>query len=415
MATYKSDFINVMMERGFFNQATNLDGMDELLVSGPQVAYCGYDPTADSLHVGHMVTIMMLYWFQQTGNKVLTLMGGATGLVGDPSFKDEARPLLGEEGIAENIAGIKQGFRHLIRYGDDEHDAIMVNNADWLKGLGYIEFLRDYGTCFSVNRMLSFDSVKIRLEREQSLSFLEFNYMLMQAFDFVELYKRHNCRIQLSGADQWGNVVNGVELGRRKENVELFGFTCPLLTTSSGKKMGKSEGNAVWLNEDKLSNFDFYQYWRNTEDGDVIRFMKIFTPMTMADIAKYEKLEGQEINEAKKVLAYAVTKLVRGQAAAEEAQETARQAFELGAKATGLPTFEMSMADFAGKSYLDLFVECNLTSSKGEARRLAQGGGAKINDNAIDDKTVAAQEDIDSDGMVKLSAGKKKHALIKVA
>ena len=416
MTQYNSDFLNILDERGFINQGTDFEGLDETLENSMVTAYCGYDPTADSLHVGHLVTIMMLYWLQHCGHRPLTLMGGATGLVGDPSFKDDARPLMSEEQIDSNIDGMQSVFGHILDYDSGKkNSAEMLNNADWLKDLGYIEFLRTTGRHFSVNRMLSFESVKRRLDREQNLSFLEFNYMLMQAYDFAELYRTHECRLQISGADQWGNIVNGVELGRRTEGVTLFGLTAPLLTTASGKKMGKSEGNAVWLNPDKLSHFDFYQFWRNVEDADVERFLKIFTPLPLKQIEKLAALEGQAINDAKKVLAFEVTKLVRGAAAAKEAETTALETFEQGEASEGLPMIELDATALEAKRYIDLYVEVGLTDSKGEARRLIKGGGARINDEKMaDELREASVNDADPEGVIKLSAGKKRHALIRI-
>jgi tyrosyl-tRNA synthetase len=411
MTQFKSDWLRILDERGFLYQSTGLEELDQAAASGMLTGYCGYDPTAPSLHVGHLLTIMMLYWFQQTGHKPITLMGGATGMVGDPSFKDESRPLMTEQTIADNMAGIKKAFGPILDYENGKNNAVMVNNADWLKGLGYIEFLRDYGTHFSVNRMLSFESVKIRLEREQHLSFLEFNYMLMQAFDFVELYKNYGCTVQMCGADQWGNVINGVELGRRKENVSLHGLTTALLTTASGKKMGKSEGNAVWLDRGLLSDYDFYQFWRNTEDADVIKFLKLFTALPMDEIARLAQLKDAEINDAKKILAYEATKIVRGQEAADSAAATALQTFSGTGKGADLPRFALAQDD--SRSIIDLLVKAGLAASKGEAKRLIAGKGIRINDEAVEDESrTISNDDFDADGEIKLSAGKKRHALL---
>ena len=377
MTVFKSEALKILSERGFVNQATDLDGLDEILSTKKITAYCGYDPTANSLHIGHLITIMMLYWLQQTGHRPLTLMGGATGLVGDPSFKDKSRPLITEEIIATNISGIQQAFGGLLHYGPLKDDAVMVNNADWLKGIGYIEFLRDYGTHFSVNRMLSFDSVKLRLEREQHLSFLEFNYMLMQAFDFVQLYRDYDCVLQVSGADQWGNVVNGVELGRKKENVTLFGLTAPLLTDASGKKMGKSEGNALWLNPDLQSDYDYYQYWRNVDDSMVEKMLKLFTCLPMNEIARLAALGGSEINEAKKVLAFEATKMLRGVDAATKAAQTALETFAGAGRSEGLPTITLTAGE-ANISIVDLIIRAGFADAKGEAKRLIKGNGIRL-------------------------------------
>ena len=414
-ATYKSDFLNILQERGFIHQCSDFEGLDLKLMQGVQTAYTGYDPTAPSLHVGHMLWMMMLHWFQECGHKPIFLSGGGTALIGDPSFKDKTRPLLGPSDIEANIATIKNGFARYARFGDGATDALLVNNADWLLHLNYMEFLRDYGTHFTINRMMSFDSVRLRLEREQPLTFLEFNYMILQAYDFVELHRRYGTILQLGGSDQWGNMINGVELGRRKEGFSLFTLTCPLLTTASGAKMGKTEGGAVWLNADMFSPYDFWQYWRNTEDADVVKFMKLFTTMPLDEIARYEKLQGSEINEGKKKLAFEVTKLCHGEAAAHDAEATARQVFEQGGVGGDLPTIEVRKADLeAGIALADLLVQAGLAASKGEARRLVQGGGIKCNDQPVTDAAAVIKADaLSADGQIKLSAGKKRHALVK--
>jgi tyrosyl-tRNA synthetase len=411
---YTSDFLKILNERGFIHQCSDFEGLDKKLTSGAQSAYVGYDATAPSLHVGNLLSIMMLYWFQQTGHKPITLMGGGTTKIGDPSGKDESRKMLDDAGIDANIDGIKQVFAKFLDYGDGK--ARMANNAEWLAGLNYIDFLRDYGVHFTINRMLSFDSVKLRLEREQPLTFLEFNYMILQAYDFVELHKRHGTILQLGGSDQWGNIINGVELGRRTKGAELYALTCPLLTTSSGAKMGKSAAGAIWLNADMLKPYDYYQFWRNTEDADVGRFLKYYTIMPMAEIARLEALQGQEINEAKKVLAFEATKLCHGEAAAKEAEATAKQVFEQGGVGGDLPSIDIARSRLAaGVALLDLLVETGMAASKGEARRLVQGGGIKRNDETVSDAAANFNEgDLTGDGYIKLSAGKKRHALVKV-
>ncbi len=414
--TYKSEFLNILNERGFIHQCSDFDALDAKLMEGTQSAYIGFDATADSLHVGSLVQIMMLYWFQQSGHKPITLMGGGTTKVGDPSGKDESRKMLDDAGIQKNIDGIKSVFAKYLSYGDGETDAMMVNNDEWLSQLNYINFLRDYGPHFMINRMMTFDSVKLRLEREQPLTFLEFNYMILQAYDFAELSRRHDTVLQMGGSDQWGNIINGVDLGRRVDSASLFALTTPLLTTSSGAKMGKTADGAVWLNDDKLSAYDFWQYWRNTEDADVGKFLKLFTTLPMDEIAKLEALEGAEINEAKKVLAFEATKMCHGEQAAIDAQETAARTFEQGSVGDDLPSVDVDAARLSdGINVLDLFVEAGLTDSKGEAKRLVKGGGAKINDAAISDMAQnATNDDLTEDGYIKLSAGKKKHALVRI-
>ncbi|WNK01234.1 tyrosine--tRNA ligase [Thalassospiraceae bacterium LMO-JJ14] len=415
MAHYKSDFITRLTERQFMHQCTDLDALDEKCAAGPVTAYIGFDCTAPSLHVGSLVSIMLLRLLQQTGHKPIVLMGGGTTRVGDPSGKDESRKLLDDAAIAANMAGIKSVFQKYLSFGDGPTDAIMVNNADWLDSLNYVEFLRDIGPHFTINRMLSFDSVKLRLEREQPLTFLEFNYMILQAYDFVELAKRNGCALQMGGSDQWGNIVNGVELGRRVADKHLFGLTTPLLTTASGAKMGKTADGAVWLNEDALSHYDYWQYWRNTEDADVGKFLRLFTELPMDEIARLEALEGAEINDAKKILADEATKLCRGADAAAEARKTAETTFEQGGMGETLPSVDVPRAEIeAGVGILTLFTQAGLASSNGDARRLIKGGGAKINDEAISDVNASASlGDLNAEGVIKLSAGKKRHALIK--
>ena len=410
MTELRSSLLRSLIDRGFLHQCTDLDGLDKLALEGPVSAYVGYDATAESLHVGNLLTIMMLRRLQQAGHRPIVLMGGGTTKVGDPSGKDEGRKLLTDEDIARNLAGIRSVFARYLTFGTGPTDAIMVNNADWLDGLQYIPFLRDYGRHFSINRMLSFDSVQLRLQREQPLSFLEFNYMILQAYDFLELARRQLCRLQLGGSDQWGNIVNGVELARRCDGTEMFGFTTPLLATASGAKMGKTASGAVWLNADKLSPYDFWQYWRNTEDADVGRFLKLFTDLPLEEIARVEA--GAGINEAKKLLANAVTALAHGRAATEEAAETARRVFEEGTLDDNLPTIEIDLGN--GVPAFKLFVQAGLAGSNGEARRLIAGGGAYINNAAIEngDRLVTAA-DLTGEGVIKLSKGKKHHALVR--
>ncbi|KGF71246.1 tyrosyl-tRNA synthetase [Hoeflea sp. BAL378] len=416
MSAFKSDFLRTLTERGFIHQMSDEAGLDDLFRTETVTAYIGFDPTAASLHAGGLIQIMMLYWLQQTGHRPIALMGGGTGMIGDPSFKDEARKLLTPELIAENIAGIKTVFSNYLSFGDGPKDAVMADNADWLMGLNYVEFLRDVGRHFSVNRMLAFDSVKTRLDRDQSLSFLEFNYMILQAYDFVELNKRYGCRLQMGGSDQWGNIINGIDLGHRMGGPQLYALTSPLLTTSSGAKMGKSANGAVWLNADMLSAYDFWQYWRNSEDADVGRFLKLYTPLPLDEIRRLEALGGAEINEAKKVLANEVTALLHGRAAAEEAAETARKTFEEGAISDNLPTISVAASELeAGVGLLALFVRAGLAASNGEARRQVQGGAIRLNDEAVsDDKTLVTASHLNEDGVIKLSMGKKKHVLVRV-
>jgi tyrosyl-tRNA synthetase len=414
MPAFKSDFLRTLSERGFIHQISDETGLDDLLAKETVTAYIGFDPTAPSLHAGGLIQIMMLHWFQQTGHRPISLMGGGTGMVGDPSFKDEARALMTPATIEANIAGIKKVFSNYLTYGEGPRDALMINNADWLLPINYLEFLRDVGRHFSVNRMLSFDSVKTRLDREQSLSFLEFNYMILQAYDFVELNRRTGCRLQMGGSDQWGNIVNGIDLGHRMGTPQLYALTSPLLTTSSGAKMGKSMSGAVWLNPEMLSAYEFWQYWRNTEDADVGRFLKLYTALPLDEVARLAALGGAEINEAKKVLATEVTAMLHGRAEAEGAAETARKTFEEGALADSLPTIEVSGAELeAGIGVLSLAVKAGLAASNGEARRHVQGGGIRLNDVAVsDERRIVGPGDLVG-GVVKLSLGRKKHVLVK--
>ncbi|MCB2099320.1 MAG: tyrosine--tRNA ligase [Rhodobacterales bacterium] len=417
MTTFRSDFLRLVTERGYLHQCTDLDALDAKAATETVVAYIGFDCTAPSLHAGSLLPIMILRALQKTGHKPIVLMGGGTTRVGDPSGKDESRKLLSDADIAANMAGIKQVFARFLTFGDGPTDAVMVNNADWLDKLNYIDFLRDYGPHFTINRMMTFDSVKLRLEREQPLTFLEFNYMILQAYDFLELSRRVGCHMQMGGSDQWGNIVNGVELGRRVDNRQLFGLTSPLLTTASGAKMGKTAGGAVWLNADRLSPYDYWQYWRNCEDGDVGRFLKLFTELPLDEIARLEALPGVEINEAKKVLATEATALLHGAEAAAQAAETARVTFEEGALADTLPTVEVPAADLAaGIPAFDLIRRAGLAQSGGEARRLIKGGGGKLNDAPFGSETQAVTTaDLNADGVLKLSAGKKRHVLVKPA
>ncbi|OQP88237.1 tyrosine--tRNA ligase [Rhizobium rhizosphaerae] len=417
MSEFKSDFLRTLKERGFIHQISDETGLDDLLSKEMVTAYIGYDPTASSLHVGHLTQIMMLHWFQATGHRPISLMGGGTGMVGDPSFKEEARKLMTVEMIEENIASIKRVFSSYLDYERPGNGALMINNAEWLRSLNYLEFLRDVGRHFSVNRMLSFDSVKTRLDREQSLSFLEFNYMILQAYDFVELARRYECRLQMGGSDQWGNIINGIDLGHRMGTPQLYALTSPLLTTASGAKMGKSASGAVWLNADLLPVYDFWQYWRNTEDADVERFLKLFTTLPMDEIARLAALGGAEINEAKKILATEVTAVLHGRAAAEEAAETARKTFEEGALADSLPSIEVPRSELeAGIGLLSLVVRAGLAASNGEARRHVQGGAVRINDAAVsDERAMIGTGEVTADGVIKLSLGKKKHILVRPA
>jgi len=415
MTLYKSDFLNVLEQRGLIHQISDPAGLDDACTKGPITGYVGYDATATSLHIGNLISVTMLYWLQQTGHRPITLMGGGTSMVGDPSFRDEQRKMLDEATIASNIEGIKKIFSRILRYGDGPTDALMINNADWLLKLNYVSFLRDVGRYFSVNRMLSFDSVKLRLDREQSLSFLEFNYMIMQGYDFVEINRRYGCILQMGGSDQWGNIINGVDLSHRMGGPQLYALTTPLLTTSSGAKMGKSAKGAVWLNGELFSPYDFWQYFRNTEDADVGRFLKVFTRLPLEEIAKLEKLGGAEINEAKKILATEATTIVHGREAANEAAETARRTFEEGAIAESLPTLEIPRAELeSGASVLAMFVKAGLVASNGEARRQIKGGGIRVNDTPVtDDKMMLTPDVLTPEGVIKLSLGRKRHVLLK--
>ena len=416
MSAWKSEFFNIMVERGFYNQCTNDTGFDEYLADcekkgTPAVGYLGSDPTGDSLHVGHIVPVMMLRWFQKCGHKPLTLVGGATARIGDPSGKDKLRPFLSEETLAHNTEGLKKSFRKFLNFETGANAAEMVDNWDWFKDINYLAFLRDIGTCYSVNRMLTMDSVKSRLEREQPMSFLEFNYQLLQGYDFCVLYQKYGCRAQIAGADQWGNIVSGTELGRRRYDVELFGFTSPILTDSSGKKMGKSEGNAVWINDEKLSSYDYYQYFRNIGDAEVGKCLRVFTDLPMAEVHRLESLKDKEINEAKKILAYEATKMCRGEAEAKAAQDTAVKTFEQGMAGGELPEIKADLN--AGIGVLDAFLQIGFVESKGEARRLIKQAGLKINDKPVTDENYKITTADLLNGQVKLSQGKKKHGLIK--
>jgi len=410
--TFRSDFLRTLSERGYIHQCSDLERLDAKAAEGPITAYIGFDATASSLHAGHLLSIMMLRTLQRTGHRPIALMGGGTTKIGDPSGKDEARKMLSDQQITDNIGSIRKVFEKFL---DFDAGARMANNADWLDELKYIPLLREVGPHFTINRMLTFDSVKLRLEREQPLTFLEFNYMILQAYDFVELYKRHGCILQMGGSDQWGNIVNGMELGRRMQGAELFALTTPLLTTSSGAKMGKTAGGAVWLDADLLSPYEYWQYWRNTGDADVERFLKLFTDLPLDEIARLAALQGQEINAAKEVLATEATALLHGRAAAEKARETARTTFAEGALAVDLPTVEVASAKLdAGLGVANAFVEAGLVASTSEARRQIKGGGLKVNDTAVtDEKAQLTGADLTAEGVVKLSLGRKKHVLLK--
>ncbi len=409
--SFKSDFLRLMHERGHVHQCSNLEALDERASKEIITGYMGHDATANSLHIGNMAGIMMLRRLQQTGHKPIALMGGATTKIGDPSFKTESRPMLSDETIATNIAGIKRCFDKYLTFGDGPRDAMIVNNDDWLGHIEYLPFLREVGRHFTINRMLSFDSVKLRLDREQPLTFLEFNYMIMQGYDFVELARRYNCTLQMGGSDQWGNIINGVELGRRMMDKELFALTTPLITTSSGEKMGKSVGGAMWLNEDRLSAYDFWQYWRNTEDADVVRFLKIFTDLPLDEIKRLGKLKDAEINEAKKILAFETTKMCHGADAAEKAAATAKATFEGHGIGEDLPSYTLTQSEMP---IVDVLVSLGFAGSKGEARRLIEGGGVKLNDATISDIAAkATTNDLSTDNIARLSVGKKRHAVIK--
>ncbi len=417
MSKFKSEFFNIMVERGFYNQCTNEVGFDEYIAECeqkgiPAVGYYGSDPTGDSLHVGHIVPIMMLKHFQNLGHKPIMLVGGATARIGDPSGKDKLRPFLSEELIKHNIEGLKTSYKKFLKFDDSANGAILVDNWDWFKDINYLEFLRDIGTCYSVNRMLTMDSVKSRLEREQPMSFLEFNYQLLQGYDFCVLYQKYGCRSQIAGADQWGNITSGTELGRRRYNVELFGLTSHILTDSSGKKMGKSEGNAIWINDDKLSSYDYYQYFRNIGDSEVGKCLRVFTTLPMDEVRRLEALQDKEINEAKKILAYEATKLCRGEDEAKNAMETAIKTFEQGLTGQDLPVINADLN--VGIGVLDAFLHIGFVASKGEARRLIKQSGLKLNDKVITDENYQITTADLVEGQVKLSQGKKKHGLIKL-
>ena len=411
----KSEFLHELKARGYIHQCTDEAGLDTLARNDVVTGYIGFDCTAPSLHVGNLLGIMMLRKLQQTGHRPIVLIGGGTTKIGDPSGKDEARKLLSDAEIAANIAGIESVFGKFLSFGDGPTDGQMVNNADWLEQLKYIDFLRDYGRHFSVNRMLTYESVKLRLEREHPLSFIEFNYMVLQAYDFVELYRRAGCHLQMGGSDQWGNIVGGIELGRRTDGAELFGLTTALLTTASGAKMGKTAQGAVWLNPDMLSAYDYWQFWRNTEDDDVTRFLKLFTELPLDEIERLAKLKGAELNEAKKILATAATALVHGRDAADRAEGTARTTFEEGHIASSLPTLEVARAELEkGIGVLTASVDAGFVQSTGEARRQIKGGGIKVNDDAVsDDRRLLTLDDLTPEGVIKLSLGKKRHVLIR--
>jgi tyrosyl-tRNA synthetase len=417
MSAPTSDFLTVLSERGFIHQCSDFEGLDAKAKAGELIAYVGYDCTAPSLHVGHLLSIMMLHWLQQTGGKPIALMGGGTTRVGDPSGRDESRKLLTLEQIEANKESIKGTFARFVRFGESKTDAVMADNAEWLTTLNYIEFLRDVGRHFSVNRMLSFDSVRLRLDRDQELSFLEFNYMILQAYDFVELHRRCGCVLQMGGSDQWGNIVNGIDLGRRLGTAQLYALTCPLITTASGAKMGKTAAGAVWLNQNLLSPYEYWQFWRNSEDGDVGRFLKLFTLLPLVEIARLERLAGAEINEAKKVLATEATALLHGREAAKLAAETARKTFEQGALAESLPTIEIPRALLeAGLGVLTAFGpdHAKLVPSMSEARRQIKGGGLRVNDQAVtDERAVLRMGDLTPEGVIKLSFGRKRHVLLR--
>ena len=418
MPNFKSDFLNILEQRGFIHQGSDLAGLDAKLMSGVQSAYVGFDATAKSLHIGNLTGIMMLKWFQECGHKPITLMGGGTSKVGDPSFKDQTRNLMTDEIINENIENIRSTcFSQFLNYGSGKTDALMVNNDDWLSKLHYLSFLRDYGRYFTVNRMISFDSVKTRLERESPLTLLEFNYMVMQGYDFLAIYREHGTILQMGGSDQWGNIINGVDLAHKSDQVQLFALTAPLLLNSAGEKMGKTVGGAVWLNKNMLSAYDYWQYFRNVDDADVGNLLARFTMMPMEEVTRLAALKGAEINEAKKILAFETTKLCHGLQAAETAAETARQTFEQGSASANLPTIEIAQSQLAqGVAIVDLLRQVSFAESNGEARRLIQGGGVRINDVVVSDPalTVSANDMTDA-GHIKISSGKKKHALIKAA
>jgi tyrosyl-tRNA synthetase len=415
MSTFKSDFLNVLQSRGYIHQVSDPEGLDALAAKREVVAYVGYDCTASSLHIGSLLSMMMLHWLQETGNKPIALMGGGTTRVGDPSGRDETRKLLTIEQIDANKESIKTSFAKVLRFGTGKSDAIMTDNAEWLTKLNYIEMLRDVGRHFSINRMLSMDSVKLRLDREQELSFIEFNYMILQSYDFVELARRYGCNLQMGGSDQWGNIVNGIDLGRRMGTPQLYALTCPLLATSSGAKMGKTAAGAVWLNGDMLAPYDYWQHWRNTEDADVARFLKLFTLLPMAEIGRLAALGGAEINEAKKILATEATAIMHGRDAALAASETARRTFEEGAIAEDLPSIEVARSEVVGGiGVLTAFVKAGLVASNGEARRQIKSGGLRVNDQPVtDEKMTLTASHLTTEGVVKLSMGRKRHVLLR--
>ncbi len=419
MAKYRSEFLNILSDRGFIHQCSNVEDLDSSLMAGQVTAYIGFDCTAPSLHAGSLVQIMMLYWLQQTGHRPLALMGSGTTHVGDPSGKDESRKLLSASDIETNKEGIRKVFSQFLKFGDapDTKDALMPDNADWLLSIAYVDFLRDVGRHISVNEMIHRDSVRLRLEREQHLSFLEFNYMILQAYDYVELYRRYGCTLQMGGSDQWGNILSGIDLGRRMAGAEMFALTSPLLTTSSGGKMGKTADGAVWLNDDMLSSYDYWQYWRNTEDADVGRFLKLFTELPLDEIARLETLEGSEINEAKKILAYHATRMVHGETAANDSAETARKTFEEGTLAQGLPTIDIANDELtSGLGILEALKRAELANSNGEARRHIRGNAVRVNDAVISDEQLSLTPDyLNGDGIIKLSVGKKRHVLLKAS
>jgi tyrosyl-tRNA synthetase len=411
-----SPFLRTLTERGFIHQCTALAALDERLTAGPLAAYIGFDATADSLHTGHLLPIMALRWLQRSGHKPVVLVGGGTTQIGDPSFRDASRPLLDEVQIARNIAGLKQVFSRYLSFGDGPADAVMVDNASWLDPLRHLPFLRDFGTHFTINRMLGFDSVRQRLEREQPLTLLEFNYMVLQAFDFLELSRRHGCVLQMGGSDQWGNIVNGIELARRIDQRQLFGLTTPLLTTSAGTKMGKTAGGAIWLNADRLSPYEFWQFWRNTDDDDVARFLRLFTELPLDEAKRLGRLRGAELNEAKRILATEATRLAHGNEEAREAAGTALHTFVEGQSADGLPRVDLPEAELqAGVPVANLLHLAGLTTSRSEGRRLIRGGGARLNGAAVtDENAVATSADL-RDGSLVLAAGRKRHAVVRAA
>jgi tyrosyl-tRNA synthetase len=417
MTTYRSDLLRTLSERGFIHQISDAEGLDARAVAGPVTAYIGFDCTASSFHVGNLVSIMMLRWMQKTGHRPIALMGGGTTRVGDPSGKDESRRLLSYADIEKNKESLRETFSRFIAFGGPPAGAIMADNAEWLAPLNYIDFLREVGRHFSVNRMLTMDSVKLRLEREHELSFLEFNYMILQAYDFTELNRRHDCILQLGGSDQWGNIVNGIDLGRRMGLPQLYALTSPLITTASGAKMGKTAAGAVWLNAELVSPYEYWQFWRNTEDADVGRFLRLFTELPLDEIARLAALEGAERNEAKKILATEATALAHGRAAADEASQAARKTFEEGGLADALPSIEITRSELAGGIGLaSLFVRAGLAASNGEVRRAVSNNAISVNDRRITDAGLTITDgDLNADGLLKLSHGRKKHVLVRAS